>query len=200
MSVGVFMSLRASYVEKAQAVAARYASAVDAVLRGRGLGGYVDPKTVPDVYRRGRFGRSGIDHHSAGAFVALGEMAEESEEPSPHLELLATNPFRLAYVPADFDAPLALEHTELIAGERPRLWVGSAPRLAEELSRMAQRLGIPLEGSTLSDEVADKIAAMELLGEGDDGALAEDERTVWLLLFEGARLANHHRVALSLAG
>ena len=34
----------------------------------------------------------------------------------------------------------------------------------------------------------------------DDGSLAEDERTAWLLLHEGARLSIEHDVALSLAG
>lgn len=201
MSVGLFMTIRASYVEKAREAATRYALAVDAALKSKGLEGYSDPKRAPDVYKDGNFGRSCLDHHSAGALVAIGEMAEEDEDPpSPHLELLAQNPFRVTFVPTDFDAPIALEHTELIAGERPRLWVGSLPRLHAELLRMAPRLGIPLDDGKLDDEVARQIDDGELLSEGDDGALAEDERTAWLLLLEGARLAIEHRVALSLAG
>jgi hypothetical protein len=199
MSIGVFLTIGASYVERAKDVGQRYVAAIDRALRSRGLPGYADPPRAPDAYRRGRFGRSSLDHHGAGTFVSLGEMAEE-DEASPHLSLLAESPFRLAFVPTDFELPMPVEHSELIAGERPRLWLGSSPRLLEELYRMAPRLGIPLEDGSLSDELARRIDARELLTEGDDGALADDERTGWLLLVEGARLSIEHRVALALAG
>ena len=199
MSVGIFMGIGASYVERAKDVGIHYLAAINTALRERGLGAYVDPKSPPNVYRDGLFGRSALDHHSVGAFVALGELAEE-EAGFAHLELLATNPYRVAFLPTDFAEPFEIQHSELIAGERPRLWVGSAPRLSAELLAMAGRLDIPVAEGAISDAVAQQINAMEPLFEGDTLALAEDERTAWLALFEGARLAVQRGVALSLAG
>lgn len=199
MSVGFFMAIRASYVERAKDLGLHYVGAINEALVAQGLSTYADPKTIPNVYRGGFFGRSALDHQSAGALVALGELAEE-DEVSPHTELLATNPYRVAFLPIDFPKPLEIQHSELIAGERPRLFVGSAPRLSAELGVLAGRLGIPLVDGALSDAVAKQINAMEGLYAGDTLALAEDERTAWLLLFEGARLAVEHRVALALAG
>ena len=42
--------------------------------------------------------------------------------------------------------------------------------------------------------------AINPLLEGDSTELAEDERTAWLALYEGARCALKHEVALTLAG
>jgi hypothetical protein len=63
-----------------------------------------------------------------------------------------------------------------------------------------RRILASLENGVLSDEVAAKINEFELLTEDDDGELAEDERTAWLALYEGTRLAVENKVALSLAG
>ena len=81
-----------------------------------------------------------------------------------------------------------------------KIWVGSAPRLVAELVSAASLLGIPLEEDRLPDHVARGINDFAPLYDGDDCSLAEDERTAWLVLYEGARLAALHRVALSLAG
>jgi hypothetical protein len=61
-------------------------------------------------------------------------------------------------------------------------------------------LGIPLDDGWLADTVAQKINDFAPLHKNDDCSLAEDERTAWLVLYEGARLAVKHGVALSLAG
>ncbi len=116
------------------------------------------------------------------------------------LQLIASNPYRVSFVPMDFDAPLPTDYTEVIDGSQVRIWVGSTPALRRELRAMAPSLSIPLDSDELSAEVAQRINDYEPLSEEDDGSLAEDERPAWLLLYEGARLSVEHGVALSLAG
>jgi hypothetical protein len=193
------LGIRASYIDDAQGVASVYLDAINAALGAIGLPRYTDPANPPDVYSGGLFGRSALDHHSARCLAELAASAV-ARGLAPHLGLLATNPYRVAFVPLDFGQPLLTGHAETIAGEQVQLWVGSAPRLVTELTAVAAMLGIPLEGGRLADAVARKINEFAPPYEGDDCSLAEDERTAWLVLYEGARLAMQHGVALSMAG
>jgi hypothetical protein len=95
--------------------------------------------------------------------------------------------------------PAPTEYYERIGGEDTQIWVGSLPRLLTELKQLAGQLGIPLVNGELADETASAINGFEPLRNGDS-VLIEDERTAWLALYEGARLALEHRVALTLAG
>jgi len=199
MSVGCFLGIRASYTDQAQVAAGAYLAAINRALRANGTPEYTDPPNPPNVYNGGLFGRSALDHHSARCFADLGERAR-ADGGGSHLGLLAANPYRVAFVPRDFEVPLPTDYSEEIAGERLVLWVGSAPRLVGELVSVAPLLGIPLEAARVSDAVARRINDFAPLHEGDDCSLAEDERTAWLVLYEGARLAVQHDVALSLAG
>jgi hypothetical protein len=72
--------------------------------------------------------------------------------------------------------------------------------LLTELKQLAGQLGIPLVNGELMDETASTINDFQPLRNGDSVELIEDERTAWLALYEGARLAVEHRVALTLAG
>jgi hypothetical protein len=199
MSVGCFIGIRSSYIEDAQDAAVAYVAAINRALHLNGLPGYTDPPEAPKVYVGGLFGRSALDHHSAGCLVELAELAMRQRR-VPHLGLLATNPYRVAFLPLSFDQPLLTEYQESIAGEQVSIFVGSAPALFSELTTVASSLGIPLQDGRLSDAVARKINDFAPLHDGDDCSLAEDERTAWMLLYEGARLAVQSGVALSLAG
>lgn len=64
----------------------------------------------------------------------------------------------------------------------------------------ARNIGIPLVNGELADETAAAIRRFPALQNGDSIELIEDERTAWLALYEGARLAVEHRLALTLAG
>ena len=198
MSVGFFMGIHASYTEESQASAANLIKAINVALKQAKLPPYVEPAELPDVYNDGHFGRSGLDHHSAGALMNLAEQASQRLN-APHLELLTKNPYRVAYLPIDFGSPLLTDHTERIFNSVADIWVGSAPRLREELIEYALLLGIPLTSGELSDDVATMIDNETPLAPGDGDDLIE-ERTAWLVLYEGARLAVEHGVALSLAG
>jgi hypothetical protein len=68
--------------------------------------------------------------------------------------LIRDNPFRLAFVPASFTAPLLTGYREQIGGSAIQICVGSLPQLLTELKLLAGDLGIPLEEGDLTDEIA----------------------------------------------
>jgi hypothetical protein len=119
---------------------------------------------------------------------------------SPNLALIRDNPFRLAFVPIDFSPPFPSDYHEKIAKRPVQIWIGSLPRLKIELQSLATNLRIPMTDGHLNDETAVAINNFKSLYSGDSTELSEDERTAWLALYEGARLAMDHNVALSLAG
>jgi hypothetical protein len=199
MSVGLFMGIVPSYTEEAEDSARELIAAINSRLQEQNLPLYSEPDEPPDVYVDDVFGRSELDHHSASCFVQLAEIAEGRNSARQHLAILG-NPYRAVFLPQDFGEPFETGYKEEIFGDLLEVWTGSAQRLLDELTELAPHLGIPLENSVLSDEVAAKINEFELLTEDDDGELAEDERTAWLALYEGARLAVENKVALSLAG
>jgi hypothetical protein len=201
MSVGCFVGpIRSSYIDQAQDAAATFVGSIDSALRLNGLPGYVDPASSPDVYsRRGLFGRSELDHHGASCFVTLAGIAKKHFG-AQHIGLLAANPYRVSYLPISFDEPIPTGYVEQIAGQPVEIWVGSNPMLFRELTDLAPALGIPLTAGELTDDIASRINDFAALYDGDDRSFANDERTAWLVLYEGARLAHLHGVALSLAG
>jgi hypothetical protein len=189
MSIGCFVGpLRNAYAAEAQESAAKYAQAIDAKLRAEGLPGYREAAEDTDVYVADLFGRSALDRQSPDCFVKLASQANENGD-APHLGLVATNPYRVVFLPIDFEDPLLTDHTERLFGKQVGIWIGSAPRLLAELTAVAPGLGIPLQDGKLANPVAQQI---------NDSA--EDERTTWLLLYEGARLALENKVPLCLAG
>jgi hypothetical protein len=196
MSVGFFMGIRKSYTAAAQDVASDFLTAINGSLAAHDLPAYADPPQAPDVYVAHLFGRSALDHHGAQSLRKVASMAA----PDGHLALVAANPFRLAFLPMDFEKPLETDHQEKIWNQQVNILAGSAARLLDELRALTPSLGITLNNGDLADDVAHKINECEALHEGDTLELAENERTAWLLLFEGARLALTHKIALSLAG
>lgn len=199
MSVGLFMGIVPSYTEDAENSARELVAAINSRLQEQTLPLYSEPDEPPDVYADYMFGRSELDHHIANYFVRLAEIAEERNSARQHLAILI-NPYRVVFLPQDFRNPFETGYNEEIFGDLLEVWAGSAQRLLNELTELAPHLGIPLENGVLSDEIASKINEFELLTEEDDGELAEDERTAWLALYEGARLAIENNIALSLAG
>jgi len=193
------MGVRGSYIDEAQASATAFLDAINGALSDRGIAQYVDPQQSPNVYKDDLFGRSELDHHSSRVLAEIAGLATESKE-CPNLSLIRDNPYRVTFVPADFARPLPTEHREQIGGSAVQIWVGSLPHLLAELRLLAGKLRIPLANGDLTDEIAIAINAFEPLYEGDSTELAEDERTAWLALYEGARLALQHNVALTLAG
>jgi len=69
--------------------------------------------------------------------------------------------------------------------------LGSSYRLMEELVSVAPKLGITLEGGRLSDAEAVNINEI-----GENEGPMWIEKTVWLSLFEAARLSIEHKTAI----
>jgi hypothetical protein len=132
-------------------------------------------------------------------FAEIARLGTNSSE-NPNLALIRDNPYRVSFVPADFAPPTPTEYYERIGGEGVQIWVGSLPHLLRELNQLAAQLGIPLTNGELRDETAAAINSFEALHNGDSTELIEDKRTAWAALYEGARLALEHRIALTLAG
>ncbi len=193
------MGIRSSYIPEARDSASDFVDAINQVLNSRGQSGYIDPVDPPQVYNGHLFGRSELDHHSSRVIQKIAGIGCSARN-SPNLALIYNNPFRVAYVPIDFSPPSPTTFHDRIGGERIQIWVGSLPRLLTELRCLAADLGIPLTDSDITDETAAAINDGKPLYAGDSLELAEDERTAWLAIYEGARLASEHNVALSLAG
>jgi hypothetical protein len=199
MSTGLFMGVRCSFVEEAQDSASAFLDAINLGLSQRGLPRYADPVSPPNVYSGHLFGRSALDHHTSRVLMKIADLGANLRE-SPNLALIRDNPFRLTFVPIDFSPPFPSGYHEQIVGQSIRIWIGSIPRLLTELRFLAADLGIPMRDDLLTDETAIAINEFKPLYDGDSTELSEHERTAWLALYEGARLAMDHNVALSLAG
>jgi hypothetical protein len=199
MSTGLFMGVRQSYIEEAQPLAQQFIHAMNRALESNGISVYVEPDTPPNIYNGNLFGRSELDHHTSRVLAEVAGIAA-SLSPSPHLALIRDNPYRVSFVPVDFDLPLQTDYSEQISGTAIPIHVGSLPQLLVELETLAKVLGIPLNESGLSDRDAAAINAWQQFHDGDAAELIEDKRTAWLLLYEGTRLAIHHNIALTLAG
>jgi hypothetical protein len=199
MSTALFMGVRSSFVEGAQASAAAFLDAINLGLSQQGLPHYTDPISPPNVYSGRLFGRSALDHHSSRVLVKIADLGVNSRE-SPNLALIRDNPFRLTFVPINFSPPFPSRYQEQIVGRAAQIWIGSLPRLQIELQFLATNLRIPMKGGRLSDETAFAINEFKPLYSGDSTELSEHERTAWLVLYEGTRLAMSHNAALSLAG
>ena len=221
MSIGLILGVANSYTREGAHFARQYLFAINVALKEAGLEPYVEP--AGEVSARGR---STIDGGGGEAFGGVGELAAadfdgvwKATVPQPpgffaglrgavarpaaapttksHLGLLAVNPYRVAFLPADFPAPLRTEHEEPLGGVPHLIWFGSAPRLLKELRDVAWKLKIPLgENGELSDEIVDKLNDGEPLSEGDDTS----RQSAWFQLHEGALAAVKHGMALSLAG
>lgn len=197
MSIGMFLGITPSFLIECQRDAKVFIAEINKALSMASLPPYYEPDPLPDPYTDGRFGRSALDHNGEAAIVALHDYCQ-TKEGCPNLGMLAANPYRTAFLPASFSLPIETGYIDQIGGEAMNIWIGSLPTLREELCSVATRIGIPLEDGNLSDVVAQKINDYESLSD-EDGDLVED-RTAWLMLYEGSRLAVSFNVALSLAG
>lgn len=207
MSIGLFLGFRAAWIPGAEQPVVELA-AVDAALRAAGLRPYREDPDAERVARRYEtlhgHARSAFDHSGSGSLRALGALGVHflAGAAGPLADLAECAELR--FVPGEF--PQRLEAPALPSGT---LW--STGALLAALRSLAPHLGVPLDGDTVTDEVADALNAYEPLGPEDDGALRggppgdrwdlrEDHRANWLALFEFARVAHAFDAALVLGG
>jgi hypothetical protein len=96
------MGVRGSYNDGAKASA--FLDAVNRVLIQSGVTPYLDPPEPPNVYKGHLFGRSDLDHHTSRVLAEIARRGTQSME-NPNLALIRDNPYRVAFVPADFVPP-----------------------------------------------------------------------------------------------
>ena len=170
MGVGVF-------VGATRGLDPRVRLLVDRTLEANRLPIHVEPDAEPRTERLGRARTDSVPGGWLSDFV-LAEL--DSDEDRTHLGCL-DRPGGAIYVPRPLDRPLALEGA---TG-----WLASGVALLAELRSAAEGLAIPYFDGALPDAVAMAIAAGEPLSDGDDAAAWNEQRTVWLCLYEGARLS-----------
>lgn len=192
------MGVGCSFGGQTSGSASALLDAMNRVLPENGIEPYSDPQQSPRVYRGHLFGRSALDHHSPRIFLELVTMAE-AVGPASNLALIRQNPHRAVFLPRELPRPLVTDYCETNGGDPVPVWAGSLPQLLEELAKLAQKLGIPLEDGKLTDLTADAINMFRPFQELDSTKLIESHRTAWLALYEGARLALENGVALTLA-
>lgn len=200
MSTGFFMGIKNSYIPEAKNSAENYIKAINKVLSENQMSEYVEGEKIPDVYENGFFGKSGLDHHSSSCLANFAEFTATKIK-SEHLRLVKLNPYRVVFIPFDFEFPFATEFKESFWGNNEiPLNAGSSFKLKEELIEIAKHLGIEFNNGDLIKEQVNKINELEPFKIGEDENLTEDYRSPWLVLYEGARLSIENKIALSLAG
>lgn len=172
MGVGVFVGVTAT-----DGVDPGVQDLVDRTLRANGLPVHTEPAGVPGG---GPLGRAATDHVPGGWLSDFVLTELDSEEDRTHLGCL-DRPGGAIYVPRPLDRPLAIEGA--------RGWLASSAGLLEELRSAADGLAIPGFDGELPDAVARAIADDQPLFDGDDAAAWAEQRSVWLCLYEGARIS-----------
>ncbi len=181
---------------------------VNEVLAENDLPEHIEPKELPELKRRSAlnsFPYSFI-HHLRRVYarvvndldwipveVSDGEdpardpfVEEESMMFSSHL--LCHSDAEGFYLPIDFDEVLIDETDQQ---RIPGGLVGSSYRLRDELTEIAPKLDIKLNGNQLSDDEAKKLN--ELIGSEENLHI---EKLVWITLFEAARLSIEFKTAI----
>lgn len=179
-------------------------AAINALLREQNLPEHHEPEEIPDLHFRAEvmsFSYSYL-HYLRRIFAHARRNPDWEVTPAPedwspardaaidreltvkmNSHLICHSDTAGYYVPVDF--------RDIIYGDVPRGMLGSSYRLLEELRIAAQPLGITLTEGELSDQEAARINALGLA----DGPLYR-EYTVWLVLFEAARLSIEHGSAI----
>ena len=181
-------------------------AAINAVLKENGLPEHIEPERLPSLESRAGLASFPYSflHHLRRAYAHWRSNPEKPIEPclpgedparDPLLQdarsrfpshLLCHSDAEGFYIPIDF--------TDVISDSEDRIvgdWLGSSYQLMRELTEVAPGLGIELLGDQLTDAEAEKLDA-----EADTGAELWIERTVWLSLFEAARLSIRHKAAI----
>ena len=152
MATGFFMGIKESYIPEARKNAQNYIDAINKVLVDNQIGEYLEIENAPDVYNDGFFGQSGLDHHSSSCLAEFAKYAETKIEVH-HLKLISLNPYRVAFIPINFEYPFTTDFEEIFWGQdEVKLNVGSSYKLRDELIEVAQWLGIKFTNGDLNQE------------------------------------------------
>jgi hypothetical protein len=198
MSTGIFLSIGDSFASDAKVEAVSLVTAVNGALQGLGLEAIRDRPQGESTFGM----RVGTDAIGSSTLARLGLIAGDGRA---HAGLLAKNPYRLVYVPRDFEEPQATHFSVAYLDQEADVMVGSSARLLGDLRGVAAELTIPLAGDgSLGDGTAKTIDEALPLEAGED-RLEQWEallnvRLAWLLLHEAALASLREDRPISLAG
>jgi hypothetical protein len=120
----MFLGIKPSYLPGFESDAETFIFEINRKLFAIGSDPYCEPEAYPNPYINGWFGRSSLDHNSAGAIEALAEYCREGE--CANLNVLAANPYRVTFLPLILSGPVKT-YAERIGGEFTQIWAGSLP-------------------------------------------------------------------------
>jgi len=179
---------------------------VNEALMAKDLPQHVEPETLPHLRPRNRlasFPYSFLHHFRRFKAYATDDPSWKPE-PFPkdadpahdhlveeqalrfHSHLLCHSDCEGYYVPVEFDEPIFADEQQIPGG-----MLGSSHWLMRELLEVAPYLGISVPNGILSDAEAERINAII-----EVEVPFWIEMTVWLSLFEAARLSIEHRTAI----
>lgn len=174
MSLGIFRSIRGSYVSKYRGKADRVIRCLNVELKMRGYPEYEDPRQDERKWRQLPCGNT-----SVAAFLSLAKLAHE-----------AGLPWAFGNCRGERYIALPMEFTGVISVN-----VGGVPffktvqdflsiqTIHREIIALAPVLGIPLLDGKLDDEVSNRIADCLGVKDGEAPGLLESERALWLDLY-----------------
>ncbi|GEM_PF-3323581 len=195
MSVGCFQRVVDSYADGFAHLAQSDVSALHAALVDNGFEGYVEPAAVEahqTWHQHHTLGRAALDHCGSSSLRELAEEGRTHGGVRHTFQLgLLRGLGRRYFVPCDFRRPLQAAGLEASDG-----WFGSSMALSRELAHLAPALGIELTDGVVSDATALAILKHKPLG---GTPLLSGTRSVWMMLWEAARLSAQHGCAVALA-
>jgi len=193
MSLGIFRSIRGSYVESYRRQADKIIRVLNAEFARRCIPPYIDPDPDEHNLRRLPCGNAG-----ASTFIALEERAKRAGLPWTLGSLRGEREIALP-IPFAGKFALSVGRTLLFFAQSQEFC--AVQTVHDELLALAPLLHIPLAHGTLTDEIADRIADCEFLPDDDAetaGAL-ENERVLWLDLYFAARYSLEDKTPIVIA-
>ena len=172
MSLGIFRSIRGSYVESARKEADLIVAALNRELAARQLPVFVDSDPDESLLRNlpcgnagaSTFGALAARAHGAGLTWTLGSVRGE----------------RQIALPLPFDGKFAASMGRLFFLFTQHQEFCSVRTVVSELEALAPLLGIPLSGGTVTEEIADRLADCQTMPGDEEEGVMENERSLWL--------------------
>ncbi len=176
MSIGIFRSIRGSFMERSEAE--RIIRALNAHLRNRGLPEYRDPEPGEKGLRMLPCGNAG-----GRTFCSLDELAGNAGVPWTLGNLKGSV---AAALPIEFSGKLSVRIGRVMLLFPQVQEFISVRTVRDELLGLARALKIPLEKGVLSESLATRLS--DCLGVSDDELpdTFENERALWVDLYYAA--------------
>ena len=179
MSLEIVRSIRGAFGDSRRKQADKLLHSLNDVLRSRGLPEFKDSDPDESALRRLPCGSAG-----SGTFHALNQLAVNSNL------AWSLSRHRTEYwiaLPIRFDEPFSIQLGRLLLILPYYQEFQSLPVVHSEIIALAKCLAIPLQDGLLSDEHAARILDCESLTDSEPAGFMENERGLWLDLYQASR-------------